>query len=98
MGVKVLKVGSGTGAVELGSALAHALYQDRKAVMRAVGPLAVSQAAKAVAIAAQHAAERDLRLSTEIEFVDVEMPDGRVSGLALTVSATGRPRASTTLK
>jgi stage V sporulation protein SpoVS len=98
MGVKVLKVGSGTGAVELGSALAHALYQDRKAVLRAVGPLAVSQAAKAVAIAGQHAAERELKLSTEIEFVDVTMPDGKVSGIAMTVSATGRPHTAPTLK
>lgn len=97
MGVKVLKVGSGTGAVELGSALAHALYQDRKAVLRAVGPLAVSQAAKAVAIAAQHAAERELALSTAIEFVDVNMPDGKVSGIAMTVTATARPHVNTTL-
>lgn len=98
MGVKLLKVGSGTGAVELGSALAHAIYQDRKAVMRAVGPLAVSQAVKAIAIAGQHAAERDLKLSAEVAFVDVDMPDGRVSGLELTVSATGRPRTDSTLK
>lgn len=97
MGVKVLKVGSGTGAVELGSALAHAVYQNQQAVLRAVGPLAVSQAVKAIAIAQQHADERSLVLSTTVSFVDVEMPDGRVSGLALTVTATAGDRAAPTL-
>ena len=98
MGVKVLKVGSATGAVELGSALAHALYQDRRAVLRAVGPLAVSQAVKSIAIAQQHADERDLTLAATVAFVDVTMPDGKVSGLELTVSATGRARADSNLK
>lgn len=89
MGLKILKVKSNTGAVELGSALAHAVYQNRQAMMRAVGPLAVSQAVKAIAIAQQHADERGLLLSTVVSFVDVDMPDGaRVSGLSLVVTAT----------
>lgn len=97
MGVKVLKVGSGTGAVELGSALAHAVYQDKRATMRAVGPLAVSQAVKAIAIAQHHATDRGLLLSATVEFVDVIMPEGKVSGLELTVTATAQDRVPSTL-
>lgn len=97
MGARILKVGSGTGAVELGSALAHAVYRDRQAVMRAVGPLAVSQAVKALAIAQQHAEERGLTLSATAAFVDIEMEDRRVSGVTLTVTATARDRAAPTL-
>lgn len=97
MGVKVLRVGSATGAVELGSALAHAIYTDRRAVMRAVGPLAVSQAVKAIAIAQQHANERDLFLSATVEFVDIRMPEGMVSGVALTVTATAGDHETPTL-
>lgn len=97
MGVKVLRVGSGTGAVELGAALAHAVYAERKATMRAVGPLAVSQAVKAIAIAQHHAVDRGLLLSATVEFVDVIMPEGKVSGLELTVTATSRDRADSTL-
>lgn len=88
MGMKLLKVSSGTGAVELASALAHSLYANRAAKMRAVGPMAVSQAAKAVAIAQGYASPRNLLLSTAIAFVDVTMPEGKVSGLEFTVTAT----------
>jgi len=88
MGMKLLKVSSGTGAVELASALAHSLYANRAAKLRAVGPMAVSQAAKSVAIAQGYANTRDLQLTTVIAFVDVTMPEGKVSGLEFTVTAT----------
>lgn len=97
MGMKVLKVGSGTGAVELGSALVHAVYRDKRATMRAIGPLAVSQAVKAIAIAQHHATERGLHLSATVEFVDVMMPEGRRSALELTVTATADDLAPSTL-
>lgn len=97
MGVKILKVGSATGAVELGSALAHAVYQDKRATLRAVGPLAVSQAVKAIAIAQRHTSERGLALSATVEFVDIMMPEGKVSGLDLTVTATTADHEARTL-
>lgn len=85
---KILRVGSATPAVELGSALAHAIYDGKEPVMRAIGPSAVNQAVKAFAIAQGYAGPRGLTLTMKARFADAHVVEGRVSAIELVVSAT----------
>lgn len=87
MANKVLRVRSATPAVELGSALAHALYEGREPVMRCIGPSAVNQAVKAFAIAQDYASPRGLTLSMTARFADATVMEGKVSAIELVVSA-----------
>lgn len=86
---RVFRVKSGTPAVELGSAVAHALAEGKTVEMRAIGPSAVNQAAKAVPIAQGYLAQRGLTVITMISFTDATVPEGSISALAFTVEAIG---------
>lgn len=86
---RVFRVKSGTPAVELGSAVAHALADGRTVEMRAIGPSAVNQAAKAVPIAQGYLAQRGLTVVTTIAFADAQVAEGNISALAFTVEAVG---------
>lgn len=86
---RVFRVKSGTPAVELGSAVAHALADGRRVEMRAIGPSAVNQAAKAVPIAQGYLAQRGLTVITMIAFTDAVVAEGNISALAFTVEAVG---------
>lgn len=84
---RMFRVKSGTPAVELGSAVAHALADGGTVEMRAIGPSAVNQAAKAVPIAQGYLAQRGLTVVTTISFADATVAEGSISALAFTVVA-----------
>lgn len=86
---RVFRVKSGTPAVELGSAVAHALADGRTVEMRAIGPSAVNQAAKSVPIAQGYLAQRGLTVITTIAFTDAQVAEGSVSALSFRVEAVG---------
>ena len=54
---KFLRVGAGSNAQSVGSAIAHALYETPQIKLRAVGASAVNQAVKAIAIARGYVAQ-----------------------------------------
>jgi len=59
---KFLRVSAGSNAQSVGSAIAHALYENPQVKIRAVGASAVNQAVKAIAIARGYVAPRGLDL------------------------------------
>jgi stage V sporulation protein S len=72
----VLRVKASSPPSNVASAIAHAVYDDQKVVLRAIGAGAVNQAAKAIAIARSYVAQRGIDLSCR-------------PGFASTVSNTG---------
>ena len=83
----VLRVGGGTNAQSLASAIAHAVYGNRKVVLRAVGAGAVNQAVKAVAIARGFVAPNGYDLSMRPGFANVEGQEVGPDGAKTTISA-----------
>ncbi|MFD4858474.1 stage V sporulation protein S [Streptomyces atratus] len=83
---KVFRVGTNTPTKELGSAIAHAIYDGKDVVIRAVGHGAIGQAGKGIAVAEGHAAKQAVRLKTNFGFFTTTMPDKKeVSGLLMRV-------------
>jgi stage V sporulation protein S len=81
----VLRVGSKTPVDSLASAVSHGVYASRPVVLRAIGPGAISQAIKAVAIARGMVAPRGFDLALVPGFVTIAMPDAEVTGIVLRV-------------
>lgn len=71
-----LKVGAGSNAQSVASAIAHALYENREVKLRAIGAGAVNQAVKAMAIARGYVAPRGLDLTCRPGFATIESRDG----------------------
>lgn len=86
-GETLFRVRSGTSATELGSAIAHAVYDEKKVVLRAIGAAAVNQAVKALAIAEGYVASRGLMLLSRSAFFNAQLPDAKVSGVRMRVYA-----------
>lgn len=83
---KIFRVGSNTPTKELGAAIAHAIYDGQKVVIRAVGHAAIGQAGKGIAVAESHATSQTIRMKTNFGFFTTIMPDGKeVSGLLMRV-------------
>ena len=82
-----LKVGAGTNAQSLASAIAHAVYAQRRVVLRAVGAGAVNQAVKAVAIARGYVAPNGFDLSMRPGFANVPGQEMAADGSRTTISA-----------
>lgn len=72
---KILRVRSSSSAQKLAAAVAHAVYDEQRVVLRAIGAGAVNQAVKAITIATQYAALRGLILVLRTGFTSVQMPD-----------------------
>lgn len=85
---KYLRVGAGSNAQSVGSAIAHALYEAPSVKLRAVGASAVNQAVKAIAIARGYVAPRGLDLTCKPGFTTVESRDGDISAIVFTISAS----------
>lgn len=84
--IRHFRVKSATEAVDLGSALAHALSDGQSVELRAIGASAVNQAVKAIPIAQGYVAPYGMTLLTTIRFVNAEVPDvGTVSALSFIV-------------
>lgn len=66
-----LKVGAGSNPQMVASAIAHALYDKRKVMLRAVGAGAVNQSVKAIAIARGYVAPRGFDLTCRPGFANI---------------------------
>lgn len=83
---KIFRVGTNTPTKELGAAIAHAIYDGKHVVIRAVGHGAIGQAGKGIAVAEGHAAQQAVRMRTNFGFFTTVMPDGKeVSGLLMKI-------------
>jgi stage V sporulation protein S len=85
---KFLRVGGGSNAQSVGSAIAHALYETPVVKIRAVGASAVNQAVKAIAIARGYVAPRGLDLVCKPGFTTVESREGKISAIVFTITAS----------
>lgn len=83
-----LRVSAGSNAQSVGSAIAHALYENPTVKVRAVGASAVNQAVKAIAIARGYVAPRGLDLMCKPGFTTVPSRDGDISAIVFTISAS----------
>jgi len=81
----VLRVKSTTPVPDLASAVAHGVTDGKHVIMRCIGPQPISQATKAVAVARGYVAPRGIDLALIPGFINVEMPEGTVTGVALRV-------------
>lgn len=84
----IIRVSSSSSVKDTGSAIAHACYDHRRVVVRAVGAGAVNQAAKAIATARGFAAPRGLDLICRLGFDTVQGRDGgEISAISFIVIA-----------
>ena len=81
----ILRVGAGSDAKAVASAIAHAIYDSHSCKLRAVGAGAVNQAIKAIAIARGYTAPRGMDLIVIPGFVSIEGRDGTISATVLQV-------------
>jgi len=83
-----LRVSGGSSAQQVGSAIAHALYESPVVKLRAVGASAVNQAVKAIAIARGYVAPRGLDLICKPGFTSIESREGTISAIVFTITAS----------
>lgn len=83
-----LRVSGGSSAQQVGSAIAHALYENPVVKLRAVGASAVNQAVKAIAIARGYVAPRGLDLTCKPGFTSIESREGTISAIVFTITAS----------
>lgn len=81
----ILRVKASSSASKLASAISHALYEERKVVLRAIGAGAVNQAVKAIAIAGSFVASAGLVIACRPGFTTVVLPDATISAMVLYV-------------
>jgi stage V sporulation protein S len=84
---KFLRVSAGSNAQSVGSAIAHALYENPQVKIRAVGASAVNQAVKAIAIARGYTAPRGIDLACIPGFATIESHDGTISAIVFSIVA-----------
>ena len=82
-----LRVSAGSNPQSVASAIAHAIYDTRKVMLRAVGAGAVNQAVKAMAIARGYVAPRGLDLTVKPGFTTIQSRDGEISAIVFAISA-----------
>jgi stage V sporulation protein S len=83
----LLRVGGKTPVSELAGAISHGVYDGKKVVLRVIGNGAIGQAMKAVAIARGFVAPRGIDLLVCPGFTEIELPDGKVTGMVLRIIA-----------
>lgn len=82
----ILRVGGGSSAQKVASAIAHAIYDDREVTLRAVGAAAVNQAVKAIAISRGFAASRGFDLVCVPGFQTIQGNEGDISAVIFKVT------------
>ncbi|MFN2347161.1 MAG: stage V sporulation protein S [Dermatophilaceae bacterium] len=80
-------MGSSTPPHDLAAAIAHACYDGRPPMLRAIGAAAVNQAIKGCAVARQYVAPRAIDLTVKPGFATVSMPSKTRQGEYDEVSA-----------
>lgn len=83
-----LRVSAGSNPQSVASAVAHALYENRRVSLRAVGAGAVNQAVKALAIARGYVAPKGLDLTCKPAFTTISSRDGDISAMVFIVTAS----------
>jgi stage V sporulation protein S len=83
----ILRVKNTSSVNSLGSALAHAVWDDKLVSLRAIGPTAVNIAIKAIAVARGFVAPTGIDLSCRPGFVTVEGDYGPTTAILLKVDA-----------
>jgi stage V sporulation protein S len=83
-----LRVSASSNPQSVASAIAHAIYDSKKVMLRAVGAGAVNQAVKAIAIARGYTAPRGLDLSVKPGFANIESRDGTISAITFSLIVT----------
>jgi stage V sporulation protein S len=84
---KVLRVGTGSNAQKVASAIAHGVYDDGSVTLRCIGAGAVNQAVKAIAISRSYAGPRGIDLWCVPGFQTVAGKEGDISAVIFTVTA-----------
>lgn len=82
---KTLFVSASSPVGKLGSAIAHSVYDGVRVELRAIGAGAISQAVKAIAVARGYVAPQGIDLLVRVGFVDVELPDKKVTALVFSI-------------
>lgn len=85
---QILRVTSGANPKELAAVISHAIYDNHKPVLRAVGAGAVNQAIKACVIARGFVATRGIDLVVKPGFATVMGESGEISAITLRVMPT----------
>lgn len=83
----ILRVSASSPVANVASAIAHAIYDHRKVVVRAIGAGSVNQAVKAIAVARGFAAPKGYDLVCVPAFQTIDGRDGDISAIVFTVSA-----------
>ena len=81
----ILRCASGTPVPDLGSAIAHAVYDRGEVTVRAIGNGAIGQCMKAVCAARGYAAPKGLNLASIPGFVDIDIRGETVTGMNIRV-------------
>jgi stage V sporulation protein S len=81
----VLRVTSAANPKELAAVISHAIYDNHKPVLRAIGAGAVNQAIKACVIARGFVATRGIDLVVRPGFANVVGENGEISAITLLV-------------
>lgn len=81
-----LKVASKTNPGAVAGALLASIREHGSTEILAVGAKAINQAVKGIAIAERLSQEDVFKLSSKFDFVDIEMPDGNITGMKIVVS------------
>lgn len=83
--VSILRVSGTSNPSSLGSAIAHAVYDNKPVAVRAIGAGAVNQAVKAITIARGYVAETGYNLTCIPGFTNVQMKDGVLSAIVFRI-------------
>lgn len=82
---KVFRVRSTTSCKQLGSAIAHAIYDGHSVALKAIGHGPLGQASKGVAIAEGHAAQQLIRLKSNFGWFTTEIGGEETCGVVIRV-------------
>lgn len=82
---QILRVTSGANPKDLAAVISHAIYDNHRPVLRAIGAGAVNQAIKACVIARGHVATRGVDLVIRPGFANVNGENGEISAITLLV-------------
>lgn len=83
MDVKVLKVSGGTEIHSLAGSILSVMEEGKEPQLAAIGPHAVNQAIKAIAIAVGMSSRHGWYLAVRPSFSNIETDKGSVSGIIL---------------
>lgn len=85
---EIVFVAATSRAAAVAGAIAHKLRNERRCVVQAVGPAAVNQAVKAVAVARMYLADDGVSIVMTPSFINVEIDGNERTAMRLTVEVS----------